>query len=104
MELLRIGEFISPKAPCLKKVLIIYHNGHSREDPSPPPPKEDISIVLKGRGEKFISDNCKCITTSEEVREGFQFPLWNDPTIIIFILLLFCQFKLFIILNFFNIS
>jgi hypothetical protein len=30
------------------------------------PSKEEISAVWRGRGEKFVSDNSKCIGTSKE--------------------------------------
>jgi hypothetical protein len=39
------------------------------------PPTEEISAVRKGRGEKNVSDNSKCITTSEGGRVvNLQFP------------------------------
>jgi hypothetical protein len=42
------------------------------------PPTEEISAVRRGRGEKIVSDNSKCIRTSEEGRGvNFQFPLWG---------------------------
>ena len=47
---------------------------------------EEISAILRGRGEKIVSDN-KCIRTSKEGRGvNFLFPpwgwldvFWNDP-------------------------
>jgi hypothetical protein len=42
-----------------------------------PPPPEEISAVQRGRGEKIVSDNSKCIRTSEGGRGiNFKFPLW----------------------------
>jgi hypothetical protein len=42
------------------------------------PPKEEISAVRRGRGEKIVSDNSKCIGTSEGGRGvNFLFPLWG---------------------------
>jgi hypothetical protein len=48
------------------------------------PPTEEISAVGRGRGEKIVSDNSKCIRTSEGGRRvNFLFPpmdvFWNDP-------------------------
>jgi hypothetical protein len=51
------------------------------------PPTEEISAVQWGRGEKIVSDNNKCIRTSEGVgrltsyflRGGGMDVLWNDP-------------------------
>ena len=41
-------------------------------------PTEEISAVQKGRGEQFVSDNSKCIRTSEGDRGvNFHFPLWE---------------------------
>jgi hypothetical protein len=64
------------------------------------PPTEEISAVRRGRGEKIVSDNSKCIRTSEGGRGvNFLFPpwgwygcFWNDPMC----LSLLCYFKLFI--------
>jgi hypothetical protein len=42
------------------------------------PPTEEISAVRRGRGEKIVSDNSKCIRTSEGGRGvNFQFPPWG---------------------------
>jgi hypothetical protein len=42
------------------------------------PPTEEISAVRRGRGEKIVSDNSKCIRTSEGGRGvNFIFPLWG---------------------------
>jgi hypothetical protein len=42
------------------------------------PPTEEISAVQRGRGDKIVSDNSKCIRTSEGGRGiNFQFPLWG---------------------------
>jgi hypothetical protein len=50
--------------------------GRSRKDPYSP--TEEISAVLRGRGEKIVSDNSKCIRTSEWGRGvNFLFPLWG---------------------------
>ena len=39
---------------------------------------EEISAVRRGRGDKIVSDNSKCIRTSEGGRGvNFQFPLWG---------------------------
>jgi hypothetical protein len=39
------------------------------------PPTEEISAVRRGRGEKIVSDNSKCIRTSEGGRGvNFLFP------------------------------
>ena len=39
------------------------------------PPTEEISAVRRERGEKIVSDNSKCIRTSEGGREvNFLFP------------------------------
>jgi hypothetical protein len=54
--------------------------GRSRKDPQ-------IFAVRRGRGDKIVSDNSKCIRTSEGGRGvNFQFPpwggmdvFWNDP-------------------------
>ena len=51
------------------------------------PPTEDISAVRRGRGEKIVSDNSKCIRTSEGgrgltsyfLRGGDMDVFWNDP-------------------------
>ena len=42
-------------------------------------PKEEISAVRRGRGEKFLFDNSECIRTFEGVGGGvnFQFPPWG---------------------------
>jgi hypothetical protein len=49
------------------------------------PPTEEISAVRRGRGEKIVSDNSKCIRTSKGGR-GVNFlfgggmdVFWNDP-------------------------
>jgi hypothetical protein len=57
----------------------------SRKDP--PFPTKEISAARRARREKFVSDNSKCIRTSEGGREiNFQFSQWggtdvfqNDP-------------------------
>jgi hypothetical protein len=42
------------------------------------PPTEEISAVRRGRGDKIVSDNSKCIRTSEGGRGvNFQFPPWR---------------------------
>ena len=42
------------------------------------PPTEEISAVRRGRGDKIVSDNSKCIRTSEGGRGvNFQFPPWG---------------------------
>ena len=42
------------------------------------PPTEEISAVRRGRGEKIVCDNSKCIRTSEGGRGvNFQFPPWR---------------------------
>jgi hypothetical protein len=42
------------------------------------PPTEEISAVQRGRGEKIVSDNSKCIRTSEGGRGvNFLFPPWG---------------------------
>ena len=42
------------------------------------PPTEEVSAVRRGRGEKIVSDNGKCIRTSGGGRGvNFQFPLWG---------------------------
>jgi hypothetical protein len=42
------------------------------------PPTEEISAIRRGRGDKIVSDNSKCITTSEGGRGvNFQFPPWG---------------------------
>ena len=42
------------------------------------PPTEEISAIRRGRGEKIVSDNSKCIRTSEGGRGvNFQFPPWG---------------------------
>ena len=51
------------------------------------PPTEEISAVPRGRGEKIVSDNSKCIRTSEGgrgltsyfLRGGGMDVFWNDP-------------------------
>ena len=51
------------------------------------PPTEEISAVRRGRGEKIVSDNSKCIRTSEGgrgltsyfLRGGGMDVFWNDP-------------------------
>jgi hypothetical protein len=51
------------------------------------PPTEEISAVRRGRGEKIVSDNSKCIRTSKGVggltsyflRGGGMDVFWNDP-------------------------
>ena len=59
--------------------------GCSRKDPYPL--MEEISAVRRGRGEKIVSDNSKCIRTSEGgrgvltsyfLREGGMDVFWND--------------------------
>ena len=50
--------------------------GCSRKDPTTP--TEEISTVQRGRGEIIVSDNSKCITTSDGGRGvNFQFPVWG---------------------------
>ncbi len=50
--------------------------GRSRKDPYSP--TEEISAVQRGRGEKIVSDNSKCIRTSEVGRGvNFLFPPWG---------------------------
>jgi hypothetical protein len=42
------------------------------------PPTEEISAVQRGRGEKIVSDNSKCIRTAEGGRGvNFLFPPWG---------------------------
>jgi hypothetical protein len=42
------------------------------------PPTEEISAVRRGRGDKIVSDNSKCIRTSEGGRGvNLQFPPWG---------------------------
>ena len=42
------------------------------------PPTEEISAVQRGRGDNIVSDNSKCIRTSEGGRGvNFQFPPWG---------------------------
>jgi hypothetical protein len=42
------------------------------------PPTEEISAVRRGRGGKIVSDNSKCIRTSEGGRGvNFLFPPWG---------------------------
>jgi hypothetical protein len=51
------------------------------------PPTEEISAIRRGRGEKIVSDNSKCIRTSEGgrgvtsyfLRGGAMDVFWNDP-------------------------
>jgi hypothetical protein len=51
------------------------------------PPTEEISAVRKGRGERIVSDNSKCIRTSKGGRGltsyflcgGRMDVFWNDP-------------------------
>jgi hypothetical protein len=51
------------------------------------PPTEEISAIRRGRGEKIVSDNSKCIRTSEGgrgvtsyfLRGGGMDVFWNDP-------------------------
>ena len=44
----------------------------------PAPPTEEISAVQRGREEKIVSDNSKCIRTSEGGRGvNFIFPPWG---------------------------
>ena len=59
--------------------------GRSRKDPYSP--TEGISAVWRGRGEKIVSDNSKCIRSSEGgrgltsyfLRGGGMDVFWNDP-------------------------
>jgi hypothetical protein len=62
----------------LKIYFKIYNKmGRSRKDPYSPP-TEEISAIRRGRGEKIVSDNNKCIRTSEGGRGvNFLFPLWG---------------------------
>jgi hypothetical protein len=54
------------------------------------PPTEEISAVRRGRGEKIVSDNSKCIRTSKGgrgvnfyfLRGGGMDVFWNDPIIL----------------------
>jgi hypothetical protein len=59
--------------------LVIYYEfimGRSKKDPYSP--AEEISAVRRGRGEKIVSDNSKCIRTSEGGRGvNFLFPPWE---------------------------
>ena len=43
------------------------------------PPTEEISAVRRERGEKLVSDNSKCIRTSEwgSLGVNFPFPPWG---------------------------
>ena len=45
------------------------------------PPTEEISAVRRGRGDKIVSDNNKCIRTltSNFLRGGGMDVFWNDP-------------------------
>ena len=53
--------------------------GRSRKDPYSP--AEEISAVWRGRGEKIVFDNSKCIRTSEGGRGvNFLFP-WQKITL-----------------------
>jgi hypothetical protein len=55
------------------------------------PPTVEISAVRRGRGDKIVSDNSKCIRASEGGRGltsnflcgGGMDVFWNDPFIII---------------------
>ena len=50
--------------------------GRSRKDPYSP--TEGISAVWRGREEKIVSDNSKCIRSSEGGRGvNFLFPPWG---------------------------
>ena len=44
------------------------------------PPKEEISVIRRGRGDKIVSDNNKCIRTltSNFLRGGGMDVFWND--------------------------
>jgi hypothetical protein len=54
------------------------------------PPTEEISAVRRGRGEKIVSDNSKCIRTSKGgrgvnlyfLRWGGMDVFWNDPIVL----------------------
>ena len=51
----------------------------------PSSPTEEISAVRRGRGDKLVSDNCKCIRTSKGgltsnfLCGGGMDVFWNDP-------------------------
>jgi hypothetical protein len=38
---------------------------------------EEFSAILKGQGEKIVSEDSKCIRTSKESRVYLQYPLWG---------------------------
>ncbi len=64
----------------------IFLLGRSRKDPYTPP-TEEISADRRGTGEKIVSDNSKCIRTSEGGRGltsyflcgGGKHVFWDDP-------------------------
>jgi hypothetical protein len=41
------------------------------------PHMEEFSAILKGQGEKIVSEDSKCIRTSKESRVDLQYPLWG---------------------------
>jgi hypothetical protein len=45
------------------------------------PPKEEIYVIRRGRGDKIVSDNNKCIRTltSNFLCGGGMDVFWNDP-------------------------
>ena len=56
---------------CQLRLMVIPEKIHT-------PPTEEISAVRRGRGDKIVSDNSKCIRTSEGGRGvNFQFPPWR---------------------------
>jgi hypothetical protein len=76
-----------PGSLCLLRRAFLAFNNGSFQKRSTSPPTEEISAVRRGRGDKIVSDNSKCISTSEGGRGvNFQFPpwggmdvFWNDP-------------------------
>jgi hypothetical protein len=72
---------VKHKQPIIEKDVIDVDNedmpSSSESEPEDgdihPAPKEEMFAVQRGRGEKFVSDNSKCIGTSKG--GGF----WNDP-------------------------
>jgi hypothetical protein len=65
----------------LTKIFLNCHDNpnkeldHSRKV-SHYPHMEKFSAILKGQGEKIVSEDSKCIRTSKESRVDLQYPLW----------------------------
>jgi hypothetical protein len=75
------------KGPLIEITALLYSFKWVIPEKIHTPPTEEISAVRRGSGEKIVSDNSKCIRTSEGGRgltsnflhEAGTDVFWNDP-------------------------